>query len=89
VTALHLPIYAGAGAVLAVNFMSSLVGMMFYSTIPLTNGATSAPAFILGFLFGAGGLTDMHVSAKIPETFACVFNQTNTAGCNSLGICKI
>ncbi len=64
VTTLHLPVYTVAGAVLAANFMTSLVGMAFYSTIPLANGAASPPDFILGLLFGIGGLSGMYMGAK-------------------------
>jgi len=71
VTILHLPIYAVAGAVLAANFMTSLAGMIFYSTIPLHHGATSPPDFLLGLLFGVGGLLGMYFGAKfqhrVPE----------------------
>ncbi len=72
VTILHLPIYAVAGAVLSANFMTSLAGMIFYSTIPLHNGTTSPPDFLLGLLLGVGGLIGMYLGAKfqhrLPES---------------------
>lgn len=71
VTFLGLPIYAVAGAVLAANFMTSLAGMIFYSTIPLNHGSGSPPDFLLGLLFGVGGLIGMYFGAKfqhrVPE----------------------
>ena len=57
-------LYTVAGAVLAANFMTSLVGMAFYSTVPLADGAASPPDFILGLLFGIGGLSGMYMGAK-------------------------
>jgi uncharacterized membrane protein YfcA len=65
VTILRLPIYAVAGAVLAANFMTSLAGMIFYSTIPLHHGVVSPPDFQLGLLFGVGGLIGMYFGAKL------------------------
>ncbi|MBT8351419.1 MAG: sulfite exporter TauE/SafE family protein [Deltaproteobacteria bacterium] len=65
VTILGLPIYAVAGAVLAANFTTSLAGMIFYSTIPLHHGNASPPDFLLGFLFGVGGLFGMYFGAKV------------------------
>ena len=64
ISILHLPVYAVAGAVLTTNFMTSLVGMIIYSTIPLTHGTTFPPDLLLGLLFGIGGLTGMYFGAK-------------------------
>lgn len=71
VTFIHLPIYAIAGAVLAANFMTSLAGVVFYSSIPLHQGAAAPPDWFLGILFGLGGMLGMYCGAKwqrhIPE----------------------
>jgi len=64
VSVLHLPVFTIAGAVLAANFMTSLAGVLFYSTIPLFNGLTAPPDLWLGGLFGFGGILGMYMGAK-------------------------
>ena len=67
---LGLPVYTIAGATLFGTFVSSLAGLSFYTAIPV-NGMTAPPNWILGLLFGCGGLFGMHLGAKcqkfIPE----------------------
>jgi len=69
-TFFNLPVYTIAGAVLLGTFTSSVAGVAFYSLIPL-NGTVAPPDWILGILFGAGGLSGMYFGAKtqkyIPE----------------------
>jgi uncharacterized membrane protein YfcA len=64
VTIMRLPIYAVAGAVLLANFVTSLTGVFFYSTIPLNQGQVAPPDWLLGVLFGVGGLIGMYCGAK-------------------------
>jgi len=64
VSILNLPIYTVAGAILLGNFMTSLAGVIFYSAIPLHNGAAASPDWLLGLLLGIGGLTGMYVGAR-------------------------
>jgi uncharacterized membrane protein YfcA len=63
VTFFGLPVYAIAGAVLLGTFVSSLAGVTFYSLIPI-NGAVAAPDWLLGILFGTGGLLGMYLGAR-------------------------
>lgn len=63
ITFFNLPVYAIAGAVLLGTFVSSLAGVTFYSLIPI-NGAVAAPDWLLGILFGAGGLMGMYLGAR-------------------------
>ncbi|MGD8961681.1 MAG: sulfite exporter TauE/SafE family protein [Desulfobacterales bacterium] len=63
ITFLGLPVYAIAGAVLLGTFVSSLAGVTFYSLIPV-NGAVAAPDWLLGILFGVGGLLGMYLGAR-------------------------
>ena len=71
VSVLHIPVFAVAGAILTANFMTSFTGIFFYSTLPLHNGYTASPDWLLGILFGIGGLIGMYFGAKyqkhIPE----------------------
>jgi len=64
VTIMRLPIYAVAGAVLLANFVTSLTGVFFYSAIPLNQGQVAPPDWLLGALFGVGGLIGMYCGAK-------------------------
>ena len=66
ITFFRLPVYAVAGAVLLGTFVSSLAGVAFYSLIPV-NGAVFAPDWLLGFLFGAGGLMGMYLGARVQK----------------------
>ncbi len=66
ITFFGLPVYAIAGAVLLGTFVSSLAGVIFYSLIPI-NGAVAAPDWLLGILFGAGGLLGMYLGARVQK----------------------
>jgi len=66
ITFFRLPVYAIAGAVLLGTFVSSLAGVVFYSLIPI-NGAVAAPDWLLGILFGAGGLMGMYLGARVQK----------------------
>jgi hypothetical protein len=66
ITFFGLPVYAIAGAVLLGTFVSSLAGVTFYSLIPI-NGMVAAPDWLLGILFGAGGLMGMYLGARVQK----------------------
>jgi hypothetical protein len=66
ITFFRLPVYAIAGAVLLGTFVSSLAGVIFYSLIPI-NGAVAGPDWLLGILFGAGGLMGMYLGARVQK----------------------
>lgn len=66
ITFFRLPVYAIAGAVLLGTFVSSLAGVTFYSLIAI-NGAVATPDWLLGILFGAGGLMGMYFGAKVQK----------------------
>ena len=66
ITVFHLPVYAVAGAVLLGTFVSSLAGVIFYTTVPIS-GALSGPDWLLGILFGLGGLLGMYLGAKVQK----------------------
>lgn len=66
-TFLKLPVYTVAGAALLGTFVTSIVGILFYSTVPLNNGLTAPPDWLLGILFGLGGLLGMYLGAKVQK----------------------
>lgn len=70
VTIFGLPVYVIAGAVLLGTFVSSLAGILFYSLIPVA-GTAAPPDWLLGLLFGVGGVAGIYCGAKaqrhVPE----------------------
>ncbi len=73
VAVFNLPVYTVAGAALLGTFLTSIVGVFFYSVLPAAGGHTTAPDWALGFLFGAGGFAGMYIGARlqkfIPQKF--------------------
>jgi len=66
ITIFKLPVYTIAGAVLLGTFSSSVAGVVFYSVLPL-NGTVAPPDWLLGVLFGIGGLLGMYFGAKMQK----------------------
>ncbi len=73
VSVLNIPVYVVSGAVLMGVFITSISGLLFYSLIPLRGGITAPPDWLLGILFGIGGLCGMYLGARVqkhmPERF--------------------
>jgi hypothetical protein len=73
VSVLDIPVYVVSGAVLMGVFITSISGLLFYSLIPLKGGITASPDWLLGILFGIGGLCGMYLGARVqkhmPERF--------------------
>jgi uncharacterized membrane protein YfcA len=71
VSILQIPVFTIAGPALFGTFMTSIAGVFFYSTIPISSGQTAPPDWLLGFLFGVGGLFGMYLGARcqkyVPE----------------------
>jgi len=59
----HLPPYVFAGATLFATFLTSVIGVIVYTTFG--NG----PDFLLGLLFGVGGGLGLYLSAKLQRLF--------------------
>jgi len=68
---LKIPIHTLAGASLFGTFITSVAGCLIYALVPLYNGQTAPPDWLLGFLYGIGGLAGMYSGARfqkhIPE----------------------
>ena len=71
ISILGLPVYAVAGASLFGTFISSIVGVTVYTLGFGANGIETAPDFLLGTLFGLGGLIGGYLGAMtqryVPE----------------------
>lgn len=65
VTFFGLPVYTVAGAALMGTFVTSVAGVGFYQAIaPLYPHLSVAPDWLLGFLFGIGGMAGMYLGAR-------------------------
>jgi uncharacterized membrane protein YfcA len=73
VAVFHLPVYTVAGAALMGTFLTSILGVIFYSVIPAKAGMVTSPDWLLGFLFGAGGFIGIYLGARfqkfVPQKF--------------------
>ncbi|MDR3640965.1 MAG: sulfite exporter TauE/SafE family protein [Humidesulfovibrio sp.] len=60
-----LPVYTVAGAALMGTFITSVAGVAFYQAIaPFYPNMSVAPDWLLGFLFGIGGMAGMYLGAR-------------------------
>lgn len=60
-----LPVHAVAGAALAATFLTSIAGVVFYSLLPAPPGLATHPDWLLGLLFGVGGMFGMYFGARL------------------------
>ncbi|MFZ5905866.1 MAG: sulfite exporter TauE/SafE family protein [Nitrospirota bacterium] len=67
VAVFHLPVYTVAGAALMGTFLTSVLGVIFYSVIPAKAGMVTSPDWLLGFLFGAGGFVGIYLGARFQK----------------------
>jgi len=65
VTFFGLPVYTVAGAALMGTFVTSVAGVAFYQAIaPFYPNISVAPDWLLGILFGIGGMAGMYLGAR-------------------------
>ena len=65
VTFFGLPVYTVAGAALMGTFITSVAGVAFYTAIaPFYPHLSVAPDWLLGVLFGLGGMAGMYLGAR-------------------------
>ena len=65
VTFFGLPVYTVAGAALMGTFVTSVAGVAFYSALaPFYPHLSVAPDWLLGLLFGLGGMAGMYLGAR-------------------------
>ena len=65
VTFFGLPVYTVAGAALMGTFVTSVAGVVFYQAIaPFHPSVSIAPDWLLGVLFGLGGMAGMYLGAR-------------------------
>ncbi|MCF8120553.1 MAG: sulfite exporter TauE/SafE family protein, partial [Deltaproteobacteria bacterium] len=65
VTFFGLPVYTVAGAALMGTFVTSVAGVAFYQAMaPFYPDMSVAPDWLLGLLFGIGGMAGMYLGAR-------------------------
>ena len=65
VTFFGLPVYTVAGAALMGTFVTSVAGVVFYTALaPFYPQVSVAPDWLLGILFGLGGMAGMYLGAR-------------------------
>ena len=65
ITFFGLPVYTVAGAALMGTFVTSVAGVVFYHVLALLYPDISvAPDWLLGILFGVGGMAGMYLGAR-------------------------
>lgn len=65
ITFFGLPVYIVAGAALMGTFVTSVAGVAFYQAIaPFYPHLSVAPDWLLGILFGTGGMAGMYLGAR-------------------------
>jgi uncharacterized protein len=64
---LGLPVYMIAGAALFGTFLTSIAGVLFYTYVPLKPGISTSPDWLLGVLFGLGGMAGMYCGARLQK----------------------
>lgn len=86
-----LPVYAIAGASLFATFLTSIAGVAFFSLLSsLWSYSWAAPDWILGALFGLGGIFGMYCGAALQRYVApkilrwAIIFLVLTLGCNYL-----
>lgn len=70
VSILGLPVYTVAGAALAGTFLTSIAGVVFYTILAATSvgaAANVSPDWLLGALFGVGGLLGTYCGAYVQK----------------------
>jgi len=68
VSVFGMPIYTVAGAALMATFVTSVAGVIFYQLLaPWFPGMAIAPDWLLGGLFGVGGIAGMYCGARLQK----------------------
>ena len=49
------------------TFLTSIAGVTFYTILPVHEGLSTSPDWLLGFLFGTGGFAGMYIGARLQK----------------------
>lgn len=62
-----MSVHSVAGAALFGTFVTSVVGVLLYQFLPAPTGVETRPDWILGMLFGIGGVAGMYAGAQVQK----------------------
>ncbi|MFH2009383.1 MAG: sulfite exporter TauE/SafE family protein [bacterium] len=65
IAVLRLPPFVVAGASLLSTWVTSVVGALFYAFMPVGAAAGAAPDWLLGGLYGLGGMAGVYLGARL------------------------
>ncbi len=83
-----LPVHTVAGAALLGTFLTSLVGVVFYQLVaPWYGQLAVSPDWLLGALFGLGGLVGMYLGARCQRRCRPAPSSCSWASCSSTWPC--
>ncbi len=67
IAVLGLPVYMVAGAALISTWIASVVSTLFYAAGPLSQNVQASPDWLLGILFGLGGVAGIYVGSRLQK----------------------
>jgi len=65
IAVMRLPPFVVAGASLLSTWITSVVGALIYAFVPLAGSTHSSPDWLLGALYGVGGMLGVYVGARL------------------------
>ncbi len=65
IAVMRLPPFIVAGASLLSTWVTSVVGALFYAFVPLSASGSTSPDWLLGALFGLGGMAGVYLGARL------------------------
>lgn len=65
ISVLGLPVYVVSGAALLSTWVSSILAAVCYAYVPVGNTVNASPDWLLGALFGLGGLVGIYVGTRL------------------------
>ncbi len=65
IAVMRLPPFVVAGASLLSTWVTSVMGAFFYAFVPLGASGNTSPDWLLGLLFGLGGMFGVYVGARL------------------------
>ncbi len=67
VSVLGLPVYIVSGAALFSTWISSIIAALFYAFIPVGKTVNASPDWLLGTLFGIGGMAGIYLGTRLQK----------------------
>jgi len=67
IAVLHLPVGVVSGAALLSTWVSSLAAALCYAYVPVGGAPNASPDWLLGGLFGLGGMAGIYVGARLQQ----------------------